>query len=68
MLTLKNCVRVFSGSVEARILELCIHMDNESLYQGIMNLTLCFYASFYLSIFMSFWATCVHPELFKLEF
>ena len=28
-LTLKNCVRVFSGSIEARVLELGIEMDDE---------------------------------------
>ena len=32
MLTLKICVSLFSGSVEARILKLGIHMDNELLY------------------------------------
>ena len=35
MLTLKNCVGVFSGIFKARMLKLCIHMDNEMLYYGI---------------------------------
>ena len=55
-LTLKIRVRVFSGTIIARILRLGIHMDNELLYCGIENQTPCFYSSLYLSIFLSFTA------------
>ena len=51
MLTFKICVGVFSGIFKARILKLGIHMDNELLYYGIENQTLCSYSSLYLSIF-----------------
>ena len=51
MLTLKICVGVFSGIFKARMLKLGIHMDNELLYYGIENRTLCYYSSLYLSIF-----------------
>ena len=51
MLTLKICVGVFSGIFKARMLKLCIHMDNELLYYGIENRTPCSYSSLYLSIF-----------------
>ena len=47
MFTLKFCVRVFSGSVSARILKLGIHMDNDLLYCGIENQTYCSYSFFY---------------------
>ena len=50
MLTLKNCVGVFSGIFNARLLKLGIHMDNELLYYGIENRTPCSYSSVYLSI------------------
>ena len=53
MLTLKNCVGVFSGIFKARILKLGIHMDNE-LYCGIEIWTPCSYSSLYLSIFYPF--------------
>ena len=33
------------------MLKVGIHMDNELLYYGIENQTLCFYSSLYLSIF-----------------
>ena len=69
-LTLKICVRVFSGTIIARILKLGIHMDNELLYCGIENPTPCSYSSLYLSIFLSFKAKFVShfsPELCKLE-
>ena len=59
MLTLKICVGVFSRIFKARMLELGIHMDNELLYCGIENLTLCSYFSIYLSIFLSFTAKFV---------
>ena len=55
--------------VKARMLKLCIHMDNE-LYRRIENLTPCSYSSLYLSIFLSFKAKFVSqfsPELCKLE-
>ena len=47
------CVRVFSGIVEARMLKLGIHMDNE-LYCGIENRTYRSHYSSFLSIFLSF--------------
>ena len=53
MLTLKICFRVFFGIVKARMLKLGIHMDNELLYYGNENQTLCSYSSLYLSIFYS---------------
>ena len=55
-LTLKICVRVFSGTIIARILKLGIHVDNELLYCGYENQTPCSYSSLYLSIFLSFTA------------
>ena len=70
MLTLKICVGVFSGIFKARMLKLCIHMDNELLYCGIKNRTPCSYSSLYLSIFLSFTAKFVSqfsPELWTLE-
>ena len=51
MLTLKLYVGVFSEIFKARILKLGIHMDNELLYYGIENRTVCSYSSLYLSIF-----------------
>ena len=69
-LTLKFHVRVFSGTFKARMLKLCIHMDNEMLYYGIENLTPCYCFSLYLSIFLSFMANFVSlfsPELCTLE-
>ena len=51
MLTLKLYVGVFSEIFQARILKLGIHMDNELLYYGIENRTVCSYSSLYLSIF-----------------
>ena len=50
-LTLKIRVRVFSGTFKARMLKLGIHKDNELLYYGIENWTLCSYSFLYLSIF-----------------
>ena len=47
-------VGVFSGTFKARMLKLCIHIDNELLYCGIENRTPCSYFSLYLSIFLSF--------------
>ena len=70
MLTFKICVRVFSGTFKARMLNLSIHMDNELLYCGIENRTPCSYSSLYLSIFLSFTAKFVSQfsqELCKLE-
>ena len=67
---LKICVRVFSGIVEARILKLGIHMDNELLYCWIENQTRCSYSSLYLSIFLSFQPKFVSQfsqELCKVE-
>ena len=54
MLTLKIYVGVFSGIFKARMLKFGIHMDNELLYYGIENRTLCSYSSLYLSIFYLF--------------
>ena len=65
-LTLKIRVGVFSGTFKARMLKLCIRMDNELLYCGIDNRTPCSYSSLYLSIFLSFMAKFVSqfsPEL-----
>ena len=42
-----SILRIF----KARMLKLGIHMDNELLYYGIENRTLCSYSSLYLSIF-----------------
>ena len=70
MLTLKICVSFFSGTFKARMLKLCIHMDNELLYCGIENRTHCSYSSLYLSIFLSFNAKFVSqfsPELYMVE-
>ena len=66
----KNFVRVFSGTVLARILKRGIHMDNGKLYCGIENLTHCSYSALYLSIFPSSKAKFVlqfSQELSKLE-
>ena len=63
-------VGVFSGTFKARMLKLCIHMDNELLCCGIENITLCTYSFLYLSIFLSFKAKFVSqfsPGLCKLE-
>ena len=54
MLTSKICVRVFSGSIAARILELGICMDDELWYCVIENQAHCSYSSLFLSIFLSF--------------
>ena len=70
MLTLKICVGVFSGILEAIMLKLGIHRDNELLFCGIENQTPCSYSSFYLSVFLSFKAKFVSqfsPKLCKLE-
>ena len=70
MLTLKICVGVFSEIFKARMLKLCIHMDNGFLYCSIENGTPCSYSSLYLSIFLSFMAKFVSQfsqELYKLE-
>ena len=70
MLTLKICVRVFSGIFKARMYKLGIHMDNELLYCGIENRTPCSYSSLYLSILLSLKAKFVSqfsPGLCKLE-
>ena len=42
---IKICVGVFPGTLRARMLKLCIQMDNELLYCGIENLTPCSYSS-----------------------
>ena len=70
MLTFKNLCRVFSGIVEARMLKLRIHMENELLCYGIAIQTPCSYSSLYLSIFLSFKAKFVPQfflELYKVE-
>ena len=70
MINIKIRVGVFSGIFKARMLKLCIHMDNELLYCGIENRTPCSYSSLYLSIFLSFTAKFVSqfsPELCRLE-
>ena len=55
---IKICVRVFSGTIAARIWKHGIHMDNE-LYCAVGNRTHCSYSSLYLSIFLSFKAKFV---------
>ena len=45
---------VFLGSIEVRILELGICMDDKLGYGVIVNQAHCPYSSFYLSIFLSF--------------
>ena len=70
MLTLKNCVGVFSGTLKARMLKLGIHINNELLYCRIENQTPCLYSSLYLPIFLFFKAKFVSQfstELCKLE-
>ena len=73
MLTDKICVRVFSGTIKARMLklQLGIHMDNELLYCGIENRTPCSYSSLNLSIFFCLLRLNLchifFPELCKLE-
>ena len=63
MLTLKIWVGVFSVIFKARMLKLCIHMDNGLLYYGIDNRTLCSYASLYLSIFYPVFFVFVFRQL-----
>ena len=46
------------------MLILGIHMDNELLYCGIENQTLCLYSSLYLSIFLSFTALCLYSSFY----
>ena len=50
ILSLKICVTVFSGTIEAIILNL----DNKLLYWGTVNETHCSYSSIDLSIFLYF--------------
>ena len=50
---------VFLGSIEVRILELGICMDDELWYDVIENQAHCSYFSLYLSIFLSFKAKLV---------
>ena len=67
---IKIRVGVISGTLKARMLKLCIHMDNQLLYCGIENQTPCFYSPLYLSIFLPFKAKFVSqfsPEMCKLE-
>ena len=60
---IKICVRVFSGFFKARIVKLGILMDNELLYCGVENQTLCLYSSLYCSYFIiylfSFLCVCI---------
>ena len=53
------CVTIFSGTVQARILKLGIHMDNELLYCGIDNRTPCSYSSFFVHISGFYGLICV---------
>ena len=67
---IKNLCWSFLRNFKARMLKLCIHMDNDLLYCGIENWTPCSYSSLYLSIFLSFTAEFVSQfslELCKLE-
>ena len=66
MLTLEICVGVFSGIFKARIMKLGIHMDNELLYYGIENRTLCFYSTLDLSIFYTVFFVFVF-RLFRIR-
>ena len=54
MFTLKIYVRIFSGSIETRMLKLYVHMDDELWYGVIEDQAHCSYSSLYLSIFLSF--------------
>ena len=57
---LKTCVPVFSGSTAARILELCICMDEKFLYQGIDNQADCYYYALYYPFFCLFKKNLCH--------
>ena len=59
VLTLKLCVTVFSATVKARILNICVCMDNDLLYGGIDCLAHCSYSSFNSCIFLSFQGKCL---------
>ena len=54
MFTLKICVRIFSGSIETRMLKLYVHMDDELWYGVIENQAHYSYSFLYLYIFLSF--------------
>ena len=56
---IKSSCQSFLRNFKARMLKLCIHMDNELLYCGIENQIPCSYSSLYLSIFLSFMAKYV---------
>ena len=74
---IKKFVRVFSGSVEARILKLCIFMDNDLLYLGggggggglkmrLIALILPFICPFF-SLFKAKFVSQFSQELCKLQ-
>ena len=74
MLNFCDFIQVFvfttNHHLKARMLKLCIHMDNELFNCGIENRSPCSYCSLYLSIFLSFTAkfeSQFSPELCKLE-
>ena len=51
MLTLKTCARVVSESIEARVFELGIYIDDKSLYHEVNYQAHCYYYYiFYLFI------------------
>ena len=66
MLTLKICVGDFSRIFKARMLKLCVHIDNELLYYGIENRTPCSYSSLYLSIFYPVFFVFIY-RLFRIR-
>ena len=59
MLTFKICVGVFSETFKARMLKLCIHMDNELLYSVIENRTLALILLFIRPFFSLLRLICV---------
>ena len=54
MLTLKFVLEFSQEFFKARMLKRGLHMDNELLYCGIENWSLCSYSSLRLSIFIQF--------------
>ena len=62
-LTLKFCVRVFSGTIIARILKLGILMDNALLYCGIQKKTPLLILPFICPFFCLLWLNLCHSFL-----
>ena len=63
-------VAVFSGTFKARMLKLCIHMDNELFYMGLriglLALILLFICPFFCLLMLNL-CHSFSPELCKLE-